>query len=69
MVIAYRADLQIGVQLWIHSSRVEKMMPTFGDVYIVSMIDHWCVKHLMEAVVVPLICTGLAAAKPWNLQA
>jgi hypothetical protein len=51
MVIAYRADLQVGVQVWIHSSRVEEMMPTFGDVYVDRMIDHWCVKHLMEAVV------------------
>jgi hypothetical protein len=44
------------------------MTPTFGDVYVVSMIDHWCSKHLLEAVVVLLICMGLAAARPWNLQ-
>jgi hypothetical protein len=46
---------------------VEEMMPTFGDVYEVSMIDDWC-KHLLEAVVAPLICTGLPAARAWNLQ-
>jgi hypothetical protein len=43
------------------------MMPTFGDVYEVSMIDGWCGKHL-EAVVAPLICTGLPAARAWNLR-
>ncbi len=31
---------------------LEEMTPTFGDVYVVSMIDHWCSKHLLEAVVV-----------------
>jgi hypothetical protein len=46
---------------------VEEMMPTFGDVYEVSMIDGWCGKHLLEAVVAPLICTGLPAARAWNL--
>ena len=72
-VIAYRAELQVGVQLWIHSSwgggndaHLWRCLVFF--VYVVRMIDHWCGKHLLEAVVVLLICMGLAAARPWNLQ-
>jgi hypothetical protein len=47
---------------------VEEMTPTLGDVYVISMTDRWCGKHLLETTVVPLICTGLAVARPWNLR-
>jgi len=48
--------------------RVEEMTATFGDVYKVSMIDGWCGKHRLEAVVARLICTGLPAVTAWNLR-
>ncbi len=34
---------------------VEEMIPTFGNVYKISMIDGWCSKHLLDAIVAPLI--------------
>ncbi len=60
----YKSEISCGYIL----RGMEEMMPTFDDVYVVSMINHWCGKHLLEAVVVPLIYTGLVVARPWNLQ-